>query len=148
MTSGLSHSDISNTVSPTINAASCSDTRTERDENTEVAAESKEKKAEEREIAHDGSAAPAMSSEDGLECNVPVPAPPELLKEGRKVRQPRDPGMPSREEWQEHMRTHFPYRSWCKFCAAGRGRARKRRRNAAKSIIRSWPHVSLDYGFL
>ena len=82
MTSGLSHSDISNTVSPTINAASCSDTRTERDEKTEVAAESKEKKDEERERAQDGSAAPATSSEDGLECNTPVPAPPERTSQG------------------------------------------------------------------
>ena len=33
----------------------------------------------------------------------------------------RDPGLPTAHEHQEHMTTHRPYRSWCKFCVMGRG---------------------------
>ena len=33
--------------------------------------------------------------------------------------------MPSREEWENHMRTHIPYRRWCPHCV------RARRKSAA-----------------
>ena len=39
-----------------------------------------------------------------------------------QVRNIRDPGQPTAKEHQEHMTTHRPYRSWCKFCVMGRGR--------------------------
>ena len=32
-----------------------------------------------------------------------------------------DPGHPTANEYKEHMTTHRPYRSWCKFCVMGRG---------------------------
>ena len=38
-----------------------------------------------------------------------------------QVRNIRDPGQPTAKEHQEHMTTHRPYRSWCKFCVMGRG---------------------------
>ena len=38
-----------------------------------------------------------------------------------QVRNIRDPGQPTAKEHQEHMTTHRPYRSWCKFCVMERG---------------------------
>ena len=38
-----------------------------------------------------------------------------------QVRHIRDPGQPTVKEHQEHVTTHRPYRSWCKFCVVGRG---------------------------
>ena len=32
----------------------------------------------------------------------------------------KDPGMPSKEEYDEHMATHAPFRSWCPLCTAGK----------------------------
>ena len=37
------------------------------------------------------------------------------------VRNIRDPAQSTAHEHQEHMTTHRPYRSWCKFCVVGRG---------------------------
>ena len=38
-----------------------------------------------------------------------------------QVRNIREPGQPTAKEHQEHMTTHRPYRSRCKFCVKGRG---------------------------
>ena len=38
-----------------------------------------------------------------------------------QVRNIRDPGQPTVKEHQEHVTTHRPCRSWCKFCVMGRG---------------------------
>ena len=55
---------------------------------------------------------------------------------------------PSRAEYEEHMRCHFPYRNWCPFCVSGRGRSDAYKTGAAKAIERLYPHLSIDYGFL
>ena len=34
----------------------------------------------------------------------------------------RDFRVPSLEEFQRHMMTHLPYRSWCEYCVKGRGK--------------------------
>ena len=44
----------------------------------------------------------------------------------------RDPGQPSASEHKEHMTTHRPCRSWCKFSVIGRG-------------VESPRHVSMDF---
>ena len=56
----------------------------------------------------------------------------------------RDPGHPTVKEYQEHMTTHRPYRSWCK----GRGVNAPHRRSDAQDDLEGVPHVSMDYGFL
>ena len=38
-----------------------------------------------------------------------------------QVRNIRDPGQPTVKEHQEHIPTHRPHRSWCKFCVMERG---------------------------
>ena len=55
---------------------------------------------------------------------------------------------PSRAEYDEHMRCHFPYRSWCKFCVEGRGRSDAHKKGAAREVDRQYPHLSIDYGYL
>ena len=40
--------------------------------------------------------------------------------EGRPVRGPTQPYVPTEKERQEHNRTHYPHRTWCECCMAGR----------------------------
>ena len=49
-------------------------------------------------------------------------------EEGRPVRTRVPPDCPSEREWREHRVTHYPYRSWCPCCRAGRGVAAAHRR--------------------
>ena len=60
----------------------------------------------------------------------------------------RDPGQPTVKEHQEHMTTHRPYRSWCKFCVMGLVVNAPHRRSDAQDDLEGVPHVSMDYGFL
>ena len=64
-----------------------------------------------------------------------------------QVRNIRDPGKPTVKEHQEHMTTHRPYRSWCKFCVMGRGVNAPHRRSDAQDDLEGVPHVSVDCGF-
>ena len=59
----------------------------------------------------------------------------------------RDPGQPTVKEHHEHMTTHRPYRSWCKFCVMRRGVNAPHRRSDAQDDLEGVPHVSTDYGF-
>ena len=46
------------------------------------------------------------------------------LEEEYGMRVPRkmqDPKLPSREEVEDHCKTHLPYRSWCRHCVMGKG---------------------------
>ena len=65
-----------------------------------------------------------------------------------QVRNIRDSGQPTVKEHQEHMTTHRPYRSWCKFCVMGRGVNAQHRRSDAQEDLERVPHVSMDCGFL
>ena len=55
-----------------------------------------------------------------------------------------DPGQPTAKEHQEHMTTHRPYRSWCKFCVMERGVKAPHRRSDAQDDLEGVPHVSMD----
>ena len=59
-----------------------------------------------------------------------------------------DPGQLTASEHTEHMTTHRPYRSWCKFCVMGRGVNSPHNRSDAKDNLEEVRHVSMDYGFL
>ena len=65
-----------------------------------------------------------------------------------QVKNIRDPGQPTAKEHQEHMTTHRPYRSWCKFCVMRRGVNAPHRRSDAQDHLEGVHHVSMDYGFL
>ena len=43
---------------------------------------------------------------------------------------------PSKEEYEEHMRSHMPFRSWCEFCVKGKSKActhKKKGENVSRS---------------
>ena len=66
---------------------------------------------------------------------------------GRAMPLQRPPVLPSREEVEEHNRTHLPYRSWCAHCVRGWGESRSHR-NLKAASERSVPHVVMDYCFM
>ena len=41
----------------------------------------------------------------------------------RVAKKMQDPRKPSHAEVDEHMKTHLPYRGWCRHCVRGRGAA-------------------------
>ena len=56
----------------------------------------------------------------------------------------RDIRLPSLEEFQKHMMTHLPYRSWCEHCVKSRGKEAPRRAQSTESDL---PEVSMDFCF-
>ena len=40
------------------------------------------------------------------------------------------PGIPSKQEYERHLLTHMPYRTWCEICVKSKGKARQSRRVA------------------
>ena len=46
-------------------------------------------------------------------------SPEKEVEEGVRIRGKALVTGPSREECEEHMRTHMPFRSWCEFCVKG-----------------------------
>ena len=59
---------------------------------------------------------------------------------------------PTREEYEAHMRTHMPFRSWCSCCVRGKSDAPPHRtvkdgrlEEMGKGSI---PVISVDYGFM
>ena len=56
------------------------------------------------------------------------------------------PLAPSREEYEKHVVTHYPYRSWCRHCVAGAGRRDGHASSAGVEHMK--PLISIDYGFL
>ena len=65
-----------------------------------------------------------------------------------QVRNIRHSEQRTEKEYQEHMTTHRPYRSWCKFCVMARGANAPHRRSYAQDDLEGVPHVSMDCGFL
>ena len=54
--------------------------------------------------------------------------------------------LPSQKEIDEHMLTHIPFRSWCKFCVMGKSVASPHRKiDKSEDTV---PTVSIDYAFL
>ena len=49
-----------------------------------------------------------------LECEPCDP------NEGRKIKGMKPVQQPTKEEYDDHMRTHIPYRQWCEICVKGR----------------------------
>ena len=56
-----------------------------------------------------------------------------------------DPGAPTEEEKKEHELTHLPYRSWCRHCVRGKGRALDHKRCDRQPRLRT---VHFDYCFM
>ena len=57
------------------------------------------------------------------------------------------PSPPSRQEMLEHNLTHWPFRSWCTHCVAGKAKASKHSSSGATSESEV-PVISMDYAFM
>ena len=71
-------------------------------------------------------------------------------EEGIKIRGKSIVTGPSKEEYDEHMRTPVPFRNWCEFCVKGKAKADPHKRGMAeKSRIeeRGIPVVGIYYTF-
>ena len=77
--------------------------------------------------------------------------PEEGREEVRVPRTPPSPGKPTERERRAHNVTHYPYRSWCRHCARGRGASRHHRGRSDEDRAFSKgrvPTISLDHCFL
>ena len=70
---------------------------------------------------------------------------PEIAEEARGVWSRVRPKGPTKEVRRKHNLTHFPFRSWCPACVAGRGRDHRHLRRAPED--REFPEISFDYAF-
>ena len=68
-------------------------------------------------------------------------------EEGDKVKVACVPCMPTQEEVDVHNTTHYPFRSWCRFCVAGKAKANPHFKKDSDRV-QSENVVSLDYAFL
>ena len=68
----------------------------------------------------------------------------EEIAEGLKAKQLHNTGAPTREEFEQHMLTHLPYREWCTHCVRGRGKHDQHRRKSEPGQV---PTVGMDYCF-
>ena len=66
-------------------------------------------------------------------------------RESREVWSRVKPKGPSNEERRKHRLTHFPFRSWCPECVAGRGRDHAHRRREPEE--REFNEIFFDYAF-
>ena len=57
------------------------------------------------------------------------------------------PSPPSRQEMLEHNLTHWPFRSWCKHCVAGKAKATKHSQSGATAASEV-PVISIDCAFM
>ena len=60
----------------------------------------------------------------------------------RPLRSPIDP---STEEFENHCRTHIPFRNWCPVCVAARGTEDPHRTRAAGHVRPGTPTICIDY---
>ena len=74
---------------------------------------------------------------------VKVPREPEF-----GVRNPRkllDPKLPTKKEVEDHNLTHMPYRNWCPYCVAGKGKSAPHFKHVRADGL---PELHLDYCFM
>ena len=54
---------------------------------------------------------------------------------------------PTSEEWDNHMRTHIPFRRWCPFCVMGKCKSNShgQKSKSSEELERDTPVISFDY---
>ena len=68
------------------------------------------------------------------------------VEESRPVFVRNPPKGPSEEEMRKHRATHYPFRSWCPWCVAGRAKNWPHRR-AQSDEEHEFPEICFDYAF-
>ena len=71
----------------------------------------------------------------------------EVEMEERPVRGQKEVYQPSKQEWDDHMRTHGVFRKWCPFCVRGKctSGAHKSLKKSDEEREKETPVISLDY---
>ena len=71
-------------------------------------------------------------------------------EEGRPARGLTAPTKVSKQEREEHERTHTPYRAWRKYCVWARGRntPHMSKKEEDDEASRTVPRISMDYFFM
>ena len=63
----------------------------------------------------------------------------------RTVKKVLDPKEPTKEEREEHEKTHLPFRNWCRHCVRGRGVQMFHKLGSQETCMNE---IHMDYGFL
>ena len=73
----------------------------------------------------------------------------ELEEEGRIIKGPKAIYKPSQEEWDNHMKSHIPFRRWCPYCVKGRCKsgAHQSLKKTEDEKEKEVPVISFDYMF-
>ena len=88
----------------------------------------------------------ADSAAQGLPSIGEIPA--EVSEASRRPRAKRIPDTVSKAEFEEHMLTHLPMRSWCDHCMKGKVREDAHPTREPSGRASEVPRLSLDYCFL
>ena len=67
-------------------------------------------------------------------------------QESASVKALRNPEDPTKEEWEQHMMTHVPFRNWCPHCVRGRAVSQGHFRN--KKDDKAIPTIGIDYMYM
>ncbi len=67
-------------------------------------------------------------------------------EESETMRMPRNPSLPCAADIEEHRRTHYPFRTWCRECLMGRGLGEQRGAHAGRP--HSIPIVGVDFWYI
>ncbi len=67
------------------------------------------------------------------------------ISEAAALKMPTVPKLPPHSDQQLHRRTHWPYRSWCRFCNEGRGLGEQRGGSGQPHTI---PLIGIDYFYI
>ena len=60
----------------------------------------------------------------------------------------KDVKYPSREEIEEHNKTHSPFQEWCRYCVRGRATNSQHKSKIPEDELSTIPSISMDYGFM
>ena len=64
----------------------------------------------------------------------------------RNPRTLRHPKLPTKNEVEDHYKTHLPYRSWCRYCVEGKGKMAPHFKQEHRED--GMPEVHFDYCFM
>ena len=70
----------------------------------------------------------------------------EIAEEGIKTKGITAPYVPTKEEVEEHERSHIPFRAWCKHCVFGKGENTAHR--STEATERGVPQLDWDYMYM
>ena len=87
----------------------------------------------------------SVMMDDSYKCKLCLPV--EEGEESTSLRVLPSPTPPSRQEMLEHNLTHWPFRSWCRHCVAGKAKAAGHRSSGSTGNSEV-PVVSMDYAFM